>query len=243
MFLLSGALLLVFCCFCSDPNPVGRGLPPRPINGVWHKVQSGETLVELALQFRVPGVDIEEINGLDRSEPLPVGRTIFIPGVKKKHPGGATARTPAKPSTTATDAGQGGTPVASSSKKGTLRFIWPVNGGKLSSRFGKRGKRAHEGIDIAAPEGTAVLAAADGTVIYAGSGLKGYGKLVIIRHKAGLVTVYAHNKRNLVREAVMVKQGQVIAEVGHTGRTTGNHLHFEVRQGEKPLDPQHHVRP
>jgi murein DD-endopeptidase MepM/ murein hydrolase activator NlpD len=88
-----------------------------------------------------------------------------------------------------------------------------------------------------------VVAAAGGIVIYAGSGIRGYGNLVIIRHPGGLVTVYAHNRRNLVQEGVKVSQGQVIAEVGHSGRASGDHLHFEVRRGETPVDPLKYVRP
>lgn len=89
-----------------------------------------------------------------------------------------------------------------------------------------------------------MLAAADGTVMYSGSGVRGYGNLVLIRHaELGLVTVYAHNRRNLVREGEGVTRGQVVAEVGRTGRASGDHLHFEVRRGETPLDPLDHVHP
>ena len=248
-FLIPCSLFLVLYsafCSCSDGNST-HVLPPRPTTGVWHRVESGDTLGQLARAYRVPAADIEEINGLGPSARLKQGSRVFIPGTKATKPAGA-ARTQApavgaptsQPTSLATTGDQG----SSGGKKGAVvRFIWPVSGGKLTSPFGKRGKRPHEGIDIAAAEGTAILAAADGTVIYEGSGLKGYGKLVIIRHRKGLVSVYAHNRRNLVREGVMVKQGQVIAEVGHTGRTTGNHLHFEIRRGEKPLNPQKYVRP
>ena len=111
------------------------------------------------------------------------------------------------------------------------------------SGFTRSGSPPHEGVDIAAPEGTAVLAAADGKVIYSGSGVKGYGNLILVRHLRGLVTVYAHNRINLVRERALVRKGQVIAEVGHTGRATGDHLHFELREGDKPIDPRLHLPP
>lgn len=241
-FIIPCSLLL---CACSDANSPTNALPHRPVTGVWHRVQAGDTVARLARTYRVARADIEELNGLGPRSRLKKGRKVFIPGGK----GAARARAPAdaagsqpasRPSTLATGGDQGS---AASKKTAVVRFIWPVSGGKLTSRFGKRGKRPHEGIDIAAAEGTAILAAASGTVIYEGSGLKGYGKLVIIRHRGGLVSVYAHNRRNLVREGVVVKQGQVVAEVGHTGRTTGDHLHFEIRRGEKPLDPQKYVRP
>jgi len=81
-----------------------------------------------------------------------------------------------------------------------------------------------------------VAAAADGTVIFAGD-QAGYGAVVILRHEGGLVTLYAHNSRVLVREGARVARGEAIARVGQTGRTTGPHLHFEVREGTRPRDP------
>jgi murein DD-endopeptidase MepM/ murein hydrolase activator NlpD len=106
----------------------------------------------------------------------------------------------------------------------------------LYGRYGVRAGRRHDGIDIAAPEGTAVAAAAPGTVIYAGE-QSGYGAIVIVRHDGGLVTLYAHNSRLLVEEGAHVRRGEAIARVGQTGRTTGPHLHFEVRDGTRPRNP------
>jgi murein DD-endopeptidase MepM/ murein hydrolase activator NlpD len=99
----------------------------------------------------------------------------------------------------------------------------------------RAGKR-HDGIDIAAPEGTPVLAAAAGSVIYAGE-QAGYGAIVILKHEGGLVTLYAHNARLLVNEGDRVRRGEAIARVGQTGKTTGPHLHFEVREGTRPRNP------
>ncbi len=240
-FVISCSLFLALSS-CSDPNSPADALPHRPVAGVWHRVEAGDTVVKLARAYNVPASDIEELNGLRSAARLKQGNKVFIPGAKASKRAQTSAPSVDAPqpipSTQPTTM-----PARGAEKKGTVRFIWPVSGGKLTSRFGKRGKRPHEGIDIAAKEGTAILAAAGGTVIYEGSGLKGYGNLVIIRHRGGLVSVYAHNRRNLVREGVVVKQGQVIAEVGHSGRTTGDHLHFEIRHGEKPLDPQKYVKP
>jgi len=116
------------------------------------------------------------------------------------------------------------------------RLLWPVRG-KVTSKFGRRGSRMHDGIDIGAKEGTPVHAAASGEVVYADSRLSGYGKLVIIRHGRNLFTAYGHNRRMLVRKGTRVRAGDVIASVGHTGRATGPHLHFEVRQGSTPVNP------
>jgi len=116
------------------------------------------------------------------------------------------------------------------------RLLWPVKG-TVTSKFGRRGSRMHDGIDIGAKEGTPVHAAASGEVVYADSRLSGYGKLVIIRHGRNLFTAYGHNQRMLVRKGAHVRAGDVIARVGHTGRATGPHLHFEVRQGSTPVNP------
>jgi murein DD-endopeptidase MepM/ murein hydrolase activator NlpD len=106
----------------------------------------------------------------------------------------------------------------------------------LYGRYGVRAGQRHDGIDIAAPEGTPVGAAADGEVIFAGQ-QAGYGGVVILRHEGDLVTLYAHNARLLVKEGQRVRRGQRIATVGQTGRTTGPHLHFEVRAGTRPRNP------
>jgi len=106
----------------------------------------------------------------------------------------------------------------------------------LYGRYGVRAGKRHDGIDIAAPEGTAVVAAAAGTVIFAGE-QPGYGSILIVKHDGGLVTLYAHNSRLLVDEGARVKRGDAIARVGQTGRTTGPHLHFEVRDGTRPRNP------
>jgi murein DD-endopeptidase MepM/ murein hydrolase activator NlpD len=114
-------------------------------------------------------------------------------------------------------------------------FSWPADG-TLSSPFGPRGNARHDGIDIAAPEGTPVRAAADGIVIYIGV-LRGYGKVVIVEHDASLSTVYAHIKSNSVVMGARVHRGAVIASVGQTGKTTGPNLHFEVRRNKVARNP------
>src|SRR6185436_17696139 len=114
-------------------------------------------------------------------------------------------------------------------------FIWPVNG-TLTSGFGWRWGRMHEGIDIAAPTGTPISAAASGTVIYAGW-MGGYGNLVVIDHGNGLATAYGHQSSIAVGSGTYVSQGQTIGYVGSTGHSTGPHVHFEVRVNGSPVDP------
>jgi len=118
----------------------------------------------------------------------------------------------------------------------TVPLLWPASG-PVTSRFGSRGSRMHDGIDIGAKLGSAVIAVADGTVVYSDHRLAGYGNLIIIRHRKNLFTAYAHNQKNLVHQGDKVRAGQKIARIGDTGRSTGPHLHFEVRRGTTPVDP------
>jgi murein DD-endopeptidase MepM/ murein hydrolase activator NlpD len=115
---------------------------------------------------------------------------------------------------------------------------WPLEAGIVSSEFGPRWGKFHSGIDIAADVGQPVHATAPGVVIYAGHGMSGYGNVVIVRHDTDLTSLYAHNSRLEVHEGDSVKQGTVIARLGSTGHSTGPHLHFEIRQGEKPINPR-----
>ncbi len=118
---------------------------------------------------------------------------------------------------------------------------WPVKG-DLSSRFGWRkdpftgNRQFHKGIDIPASEGTDVKAVMSGRVLVSDN-QKGYGKVVVIDHGNGFTTLYAHNRKNSVKQGDWIEQGQTIAEVGSTGRSTGPHLHFEVRRNGEHLDP------
>lgn len=114
-------------------------------------------------------------------------------------------------------------------------FVWPLQG-TVTSYFGFRWGRMHEGLDIAAPYGTPVVAAAAGTVISAGWG-GGYGNLVVIDHGNGIATAYAHNASLTVSAGQQVAQGQLVAYVGSTGNSTGPHVHFEVRSGGSVVDP------
>lgn len=116
-------------------------------------------------------------------------------------------------------------------------FIWPVKG-ELISRFGDKatGLR-NDGINIAAPKGTPVVAADNGVVAYSGNELKGFGNLILIRHPNGWVTAYAHNETLLVARGEHVERGQEIARVGSTGNVTSPQLHFEVRKGGERIDP------
>jgi len=115
-------------------------------------------------------------------------------------------------------------------------FRWPAPGA-VTSPFGMRRGHPHEGIDISSRSGMAVRAAAAGTVVFSDR-KAGYGRVIILKHEGGYETVYAHNQDNLVMRGARVKQGQVIADMGNTGESSGPHLHFEVRVGSRPVDPR-----
>lgn len=118
------------------------------------------------------------------------------------------------------------------------QFLWPVPSSKrVSSHFGHRWGRKHEGMDIAARRGAKIIAVDSGVVVYSGKELGGYGNITVIAHKDGFFSVYAHADKNYTRKGQKVSRGQVIAAVGSTGRSTGNHLHFEIRRDSKAFNP------
>lgn len=123
----------------------------------------------------------------------------------------------------------------------TNNFIWPVQG-KIISRFGPRkGGLYNDGINISAPEGSEVRAAADGTVVYSGNELRGYGNLLLIKHDNGYVTAYAHTSKNTASKDDIVHKGDVIAYVGKTGHVSSPQLHFSLRRDRKAVNPEKYL--
>ena len=122
-------------------------------------------------------------------------------------------------------------------------FHWPVQGRVLSSFGAKKGGEHNDGINIAAPRGTPVRAAENGVVAYAGEELKGFGKLLLVKHAGGWVTAYAHNEELLVAAGDRVTQGQTIARVGSSGHVERPQLHFEVRRGTRAVNPETQLAP
>jgi len=128
-------------------------------------------------------------------------------------------------------------PPAAAPREGSRSFLWPVHG-HIIARYGNgEGGTHNDGINIAAPEGSAVIAADAGIVAYAGNELRGYGNLVLIKHADGWMTAYAHNSALLVKRGEKVRRGQPIARVGATGAVGEPQLHFEIRHGTRALDP------
>lgn len=120
-------------------------------------------------------------------------------------------------------------------------YIWPLKRIDISSNFGRRNGRLHAGIDLRAPRGTAIQAAADGWVKFSGYN-RDYGHMVVIDHGNGIETAYAHNSRNVVGEGQTVTQGQIVGRVGRTGNATGNHVHFEFRRDGQALNPANYLQ-
>jgi murein DD-endopeptidase MepM/ murein hydrolase activator NlpD len=119
---------------------------------------------------------------------------------------------------------------------GSMR--WPLDAYIVSSEFGERWGKIHKGMDMAADVGEPVFAIADGEVIYAGDGLRGYGNVVILRHDRKTSSIYAHNSELKVKQGDQVKQGMLIALLGNTGHSTGPHVHFEIRDGDLAVNPR-----
>lgn len=195
----------------------------------FHVVAKGETLWRISRRYGTSVGELLAWNGISKPEDLRAGARLKVPKASKQSfvrqpPSGSTDKEASKPPRET---------VRSGGRR--YRFGWPVQG-PITSRFGRRRGQPHDGIDIGAVEGSKVLAVDNGEVVFAGPH-GGYGNLVLVRHSDGLVTVYAHNQRNLVRKGQQVIAGQVIARVGSTGRATGPHLHFEVRRGVKPTNP------
>lgn len=148
---------------------------------------------------------------------------------------------PAQPMAPAAEPEAAKAPVSEPEQTASLSmgdFRWPVRG-RVIAGFGANG--GNEGINIAVPEGTPVKATEAGTVTYAGDEVKGYGKLILVRHENGYVSAYAHNSALKVKRGDQVKRGQVIATSGQTGNVTSPQLHFEIRKGATPVDPLKHL--
>jgi murein DD-endopeptidase MepM/ murein hydrolase activator NlpD len=209
---------------------------------VRHRVEKGQTLYRIAKTYGLTVEALMQANGIDDPRELKVGEALRIPGAAKPAAKvvDADAPEPTPPSR----------PVAPPEKrqakvvkvgKANGPLAWPLRG-VLYARFGRKGKEPHDGIDLAAPAGSPVKTAAPGVTLYAGE-QQGYGLIVIVEHEGGLITLYAHNRDVRVKTGQKVREGQVVATVGDSGKTSGPHLHFEVRRDGKPVDPLDYLGP
>jgi lipoprotein NlpD len=221
--------LLFFVVFLFLTACQGFQFDPWPDRqyGIHHTIQKGQTLYRIAQAYEIELEVIRRVNHIRDPSEIKEGMQLWIPGVSR-------VQTVPKGSSPSRSAKKKKKAPTVKPRRGVL--IWPTKG-TLTSSFGKRNGRKHEGIDIAAPKGTPIYSAADGEVVFSGWGPTGYGKMVIIKHQHHLTTVYAHNSKILVKKGVRVKQGQKISLMGSTGRSTGPHLHFEVRNDTEPKNP------
>ena len=246
--LLSATLVLLAACSSTTKNGVRvvdrNGVAQRPaVTTGQYVVRRGDTLFSIAFRYGWDWKALAAKNNIAAPFTIVPGQTIRFDGRAGTLPASGTTTTVVSSSAgskTTVIKRQGATaaapaPVAAlpagPAPKG---WGWPSNG-ILIGKFSSNGS-LNKGIDIAGDLGQPVLAASDGSVVYAGSGLRGYGELVIIKHSDTYVSAYGHNRRLLVREGQQVKVGQTIAEMGSTG-TDRVKLHFEIRRQGKPVDP------
>lgn len=197
------------------PLTVGQVLVILPINGVKYKVVKGDTVASIAKKFQGDAEEIADFNEIDKGEALALGQEIIVPG-------GVIQNSPVQPVKITSKPGSGGKVSPNTDNSGY--FGIPVNGILTQGM--------HDGIavDIGAPTGTPIYASAGGTVLIARTGWNGgYGNYVVIKHPNGVQTLYAHMSAVIASQGETVSKGEVIGKVGSTGRSTGPHLHFEMR--------------
>jgi murein DD-endopeptidase MepM/ murein hydrolase activator NlpD len=201
----------------------GQSLVILPVTGIEHTVLKGETVASLAKKYGGEVQDILSYNGLDDGDPLVAGSTVIIPG------GVPVVSAPAKK-------------VAAKPKTSATKFVTLPNVGGFSNPLpaGRCSQNVHgnNGIDMSAPPGTPIYAAAAGSVIIAtdnGGWNGGFGNYVVINHANGTQTLYAHMTSAATTAGASVSSGQLIGYVGRTGKATGNHLHFEVHKASNPF--------
>ena len=191
----------------------GEKIKILPVKGILYKLGPGENLGSIANRFNISIKNILKSNNIKDADKVQQGRLLILPGAK---------------------------PEFSYKDRLQQLFISPVHA-PISSDYGMRWGRMHEGVDYSINTGTAIRAAGTGRVTYSGW-VSGYGNTVIIEHQRGLKTLYAHNSKLLVNVGEKVYRGEIISESGNTGNTTGPHLHFEVRVNGRPANPINYLR-
>jgi len=223
--------------------------------GIYHTVQPGQTLYRIAKTYEIDEARLASINHIKDPKQLKASQKLYIPGATqlRKVPSTAATRSvntspqvssspPAtqKKTTTSPRKTVAKKPVVStpnlSTKPTKGLFVWPLKGNVLN-KFGKQGQNVYKGIEIGAPKGTAVVAAASGKVIYSGSAIAGYGNLVILEHSNSYFSVYGFNHKTLVKMDDHVGQGEKIALSGLPPSGQSARLHFEIRKGKSAVNP------
>lgn len=227
------AALLVACGGAASRAPVkeqavSRRAPEAPTR----EVRAGDTLYSIAWESGRDYHDVAEWNGIKPPYLIRPGQVLRLYPPKSVSSPPARPAAPARTGTAAPDKPRETDARAAKPAPAKFAWAWPTDG-KLIERFTPGGAR---GIAIAGKRGQPVYATAPGTVVYQGSGLRGYGQLIILKHSDEFLSAYAHNDKMLVKEGDAVKRGQKIAEMGSTG-TDQVKLHFEIRHHGVPVDP------
>jgi lipoprotein NlpD len=199
-------------------------------------VKRGDTLYSIALEHGADYREVAQWNNLSDPTKISVGQQLRVKAPPERVQVG-TAKGAGRPEARALDApapssNAAAPPAAAAAAAGTLDFIWPAKGKVIAGFAEPRSK----GIDIDGKLGDPIVAAASGRVTYIGTGIPGLGKLIVIKHENGFITVYAHNKEIVVKEQQNVARGQKIAELGATDADRPK-LHFQIRKGSAPVDP------
>jgi murein DD-endopeptidase MepM/ murein hydrolase activator NlpD len=195
-------------------------------SGIYHRVQKGETLWRISRVYEVDLDELARINHLADATKIKAGQLIFVPGAKERKD--TLAYVPKRPSPERKEEAKPPPEL--------IDFSWPLQG-EILAGFGKQSGKRHQGLDIRGKEGAPVVAIYGGIVTYSDDKLRGYGNMVIIKHNEDYSSVYAHNSINLVKEGESVNKGQAIAQVGATGWAEVPHLHFEIRERGKAVNP------
>ncbi len=242
--ILITCVLLLGCGQNTQYAPVTDSTQPPSEKLTHHIVAKGETLYSIAWRYNLDYKKLGSVNGLAGSFSIYPGQRLHLsesvtapnPPIKKQaklvkvSPEKTVPKRPRSKKETPKAVKQ----TRSKTKSKSLSWVWPAKG-RLSSGFQANGG-LNKGIDIKGNMGEPVIAASSGKVVYSGEGLRGYGKLVIVKHSEKYLSAYAHNRTIYVKEGAYVKQGQKIAEMGSTG-TDSVKLHFEIRYDGKPINP------
>ena len=266
--LMAAVLLMAACSSPRGPNraPVedrGTGMSRAPVVAVdagvkplpgfenagkpgYYTVKPGDTLIRIGLDTGQNWRDIGRWSNLENPNLIEVGQVLRVvppESVAVARPvtsGSATPVAPAPAASAPVQAASAPKPAAPAAAAGDedVAWIWPAQGAVLAGFDEAKNK----GMDIAGKAGDAVMASADGRVVYAGAGLRGYGNLIILKHNNTFLTAYAHNQTLLVKEDQSVRKGQKIAEMGNSDADRVK-LHFEIRRQGKPVDPAKYLPP
>ncbi len=220
-------LVLLVLTGCSGLPAVYSG---GTLSGTY-KVKKGDTLYSIAFRYGLDYKSLARINGIQPPYMIFVDQTIKLRGSARMPEQDSGPTKPPPPKVIATKPPK---PLPEVSSDPVSAWRWPLSG-RIISGFSLK-QPVNKGIDIAGKPGTKVVAAADGVVVYAGGNLRGYGKLVIIKHNDTFLSAYGNNERLLVKEGQKVRAGKAIARVG-TSAGGVDMLHFEIRRDGKPVDP------